>query len=170
MSAVLAHFARDENLPIKLHLMAVPAIDMRYCFEKHLDESNCPYESARLFQFAPWSPMSRETWYLDNWLPTDAKERQEALDSWIMTPMIAPDLRNLGRAHVVTAEFDLARDEAELYAQRLGEAGNNEVTVKRYAGMPHAFGYYVSRERGLEKAREYWNDCVEVIGRAHYEP
>ena len=74
MSAVLAHFARDEGIDIKLHLMIVPATDMRYCSPriKTLDAQNCPYESARRLRDLPWSPLSREQWFLKYWLGEDA--------------------------------------------------------------------------------------------------
>lgn len=70
MSAVLAHFARDEGIELKLHLMIVPATDMRYCSQtiEQINEDNCPYESARLFEHAPWSPLGREKWFLKYWL------------------------------------------------------------------------------------------------------
>ncbi len=75
-SAVLAHFARDENIDIKLHLMIVPATDMRYCSTKikALTPDNCPYESARLFADLPWGPLGREQWFLKYWLGDDAGE------------------------------------------------------------------------------------------------
>lgn len=74
MSAVLAHFARDEGIEIKLQLMVVPATDMRYCSPNItvLDAQNCPYESARMFQNLPWSPVGREQWFLKYWLGEDA--------------------------------------------------------------------------------------------------
>jgi hypothetical protein len=69
MSAVLAHFARDENIDIKLHMMIVPATDMRYCLKGlKLSESNCPYQSVHLFHDVPWGPLGREKWFLKYWL------------------------------------------------------------------------------------------------------
>ncbi|KAK7419827.1 hypothetical protein QQZ08_010660 [Neonectria magnoliae] len=65
MSAVLEHFARDEGVDIKLHLMIVPATDMRYCSPKfkELTPENCPYESAHLFEDLPWGSLGREQWF-----------------------------------------------------------------------------------------------------------
>jgi acetyl esterase/lipase len=69
MSAVLAHFARDEGIDLKLHMMIVPATDMRYCLKGlKLNESNCPYQSVHLFHDVPWGPLGREQWFLKYWL------------------------------------------------------------------------------------------------------
>lgn len=73
MSAVLAHFARDEGVHIKLYLMIVPATDMRYCSLSlnKLTPQNCLYESALMLQTLPWSPLAREQWFLRYWLGVD---------------------------------------------------------------------------------------------------
>ncbi|KAK8139388.1 Alpha/beta hydrolase fold-3 [Apiospora sp. TS-2023a] len=131
MSAVLAHFARDEGVPIKLHLLIVPATDMRYCHRRiaRLDETNCPYPSAVALQDLPWSPLGREQWFLKYWLGDNDKTQDRAFASWIMTPMLAESFENLPRAHVVTAEFDLERDEGEAYAREVeggGEQGDEQ--------------------------------------------
>ncbi|KAJ8117657.1 hypothetical protein OPT61_g1204 [Boeremia exigua] len=131
MSAVLAHFARDEGIELKLHMMIVPATDMRYC-EKglKLDRSNCPYPSVHLFHDVPWGPLGREQWFLKYWLGDDAAEQRKALNNWICTPVLAPSFKNLAPAHIITAEFDLERDEGEFYGELLRKGGN-QVTVKR---------------------------------------
>lgn len=72
MSAVLAHFARDEGVDLRLQLMIVPATDMRYCLKNHtLEKTTCPYESVLLYQDVPWGPLCREQWFLKYWLGDD---------------------------------------------------------------------------------------------------
>ncbi|KAK2053413.1 hypothetical protein LY76DRAFT_619950 [Colletotrichum caudatum] len=169
MSAVLAHFARDEEIPIRLHLMIVPATDMRYCHRRFagLNESNCPYESARLYHDLPWGPLGREQWFLKYWLGEDDDEQQKCLDDWRLTPVLAPNLTNLPPAHIVTAEFDLERDEGEHYGKLLRDAGN-QVSMKRYAGVPHAFAHYNHPQRGLSRSFEFMDDTAQLLKSIHY--
>ena len=67
----------------------------------------------------------------------------------------------------MTAEYDLERDEGEFYGKMLMDVGN-EVTMKRYAGVPHAFGYYNHPERGLSRSFEFIEDTAKVLRDVHH--
>jgi acetyl esterase len=56
----------------------------------------------------------------------------------LVSPIKRGDLSGLPPALIITAEHDPLRDEGELYARRLREAGV-DATVSRYAGANHGF-------------------------------
>ncbi|KAL2867485.1 alpha/beta hydrolase [Aspergillus lucknowensis] len=174
MTAVIAHFARDSSPPInlKLQLMIVPATDMRYVplsitNAEPLTTETCHYPSAIFLSDLPWSSLARESWFLNYYIGTDPETRERILSDWRMTPVLAPSFENLAPAHIVTAEFDVERDEGEYYGSLLRDAGN-AVTMKRYAGVPHAFAYYNHPERGLSKSREFLSDSAKLLRDVHH--
>jgi uncharacterized protein YpiB (UPF0302 family) len=44
----------------------------------------------------------------------------------------------------------------------------NKVTMKRYAGVPHAFAHYNHPKRGLKKSFEYIEDTSRILSDVHY--
>ncbi|KAL4903096.1 hypothetical protein BDW74DRAFT_186451 [Aspergillus multicolor] len=174
MTAVLAHFARDSTPPIdlKLQLMIVPATDMRYVplsitEAEPLTPETCRYPSAIFLSDLPWSPLARESWFLNYYIGTDPAVRERILSNWRMTPVLARSFEGLAPAHIVTAEFDVERDEGEYYGQLLMNAGN-KVSIKRYAGVPHAFAHYNHPERGLSKSREFLEESARLLASVHH--
>ena len=79
--------------------------------------------------------MTREaaTWFWDQYLG----DRTHATNP-LAAPLLAPDLSGLPPALVVTAEYDVLRDEGELYARRLRVAGV-PARSSRYDGVHHRF-------------------------------
>jgi acetyl esterase len=72
-------------------------------------------------------------WFWDHYL----NDRSEAAD-FRVAPLLAPSLAGLPPAFVVTAEYDILRDEGQAYAKRLEESGV-EVTHVYAEGMNHGF-------------------------------
>ncbi|KAK5110938.1 hypothetical protein LTR62_005476 [Meristemomyces frigidus] len=168
MTAVMSHMARDEGVDLKLALMVVPSTDLRWSIasEPLRSEVASRYPSISLVENNPWGPRGRMSWFMDYWVPEQLGVRQAAVNDWMASPMLAENFTSLARTHIVTAEYDLSRDESHVYGDKLREHGN-EVTMKCYQGMPHAFGHYNHPERGMRKSREYVDDTCEMIRSAH---
>jgi acetyl esterase len=86
-------------------------------------------------------------WYWDQYL----NDRSEATNP-LAAPLLAPDLKNLPPAFIVTAEYDVLRDEGDAYARRLGEA-QVPVTHLYVKGMNHAFAASPKEFPHLDQAR-----------------
>ncbi len=72
-------------------------------------------------------------WFEGHYLPDGC-----APDDPRVSIMRAPDVSNLPPAYVATAGFDPLRDEGEIYATRMREAGV-KVALQRHAGLIHGF-------------------------------
>jgi acetyl esterase/lipase len=73
MTAVLAMFARDANVDLKLQLMVVPSVDLRWSIasEPARSQSLEMYPSITEFAAMPWGPSSRMHWFMDHWIGLD---------------------------------------------------------------------------------------------------
>jgi acetyl esterase/lipase len=94
-------------------------------------------------EFAPTLNWAKLKWFDDLKWSSLSKEpevikKQMADVKWFADLMTALTFKDLGKTVIYTAECDPLRDEGEAYGRKLIEAGN-EVTMKRFEGVPHAF-------------------------------
>ncbi|MEM7234271.1 MAG: alpha/beta hydrolase fold domain-containing protein, partial [Planctomycetota bacterium] len=78
------------------------------------------------------------------------------------SPLRAESLKGLPPAYVITAEYDVLRDEGEVYAQRLKDEGN-DVVLERFDGMVHGF---VRRTHDIDRSFDAIQRISEEIARA----
>lgn len=123
LAAAVSLMARDRGtIKIAYQLLIYPVLN--YEFET---------ESYRNFAEGYFLTKAGIIWYWNHYLatPKDGKNKYAS-------PLLAENLEGLPSALIVTAEYDVLRDEAEAYARRLREAGV-PVKVIRYEGMIHGF-------------------------------
>lgn len=114
--------ARERGGPsVAMQVLIVPAIHFASESESH-----------RAFGAGYGLDSATMEWFARQYLTSPG----EAGDP-LVSPVLA-DLRGMPPAFVATAEFDCLRDDGELYARRLREAGV-EATAVRYAGVIHGF-------------------------------
>jgi acetyl esterase len=130
LAAVVCQLARQRGGPRIAHqALLYPVIDLR-------DPMITPaYDSRRLFGDGDYF-LSRADmeWFRSLYLGDVARESGD----WRASPIAASDLSGLPPALIVTAGFDVLRDEARVYADRLAAAGV-PVEYRCYEGTIHAF-------------------------------
>jgi acetyl esterase len=134
LAAVVALMARDRGgPPLAFQLLIYPIVS---------DELATP----SYHDYSEGYMLTREAmeWYWDQYVP----ERHDRTEPYV-SPLRAPDLGGLPAALVVTAEYDVLRDEAEAYARRLSEA-NVTTRLIRSQGLIHGF---VRRTAMFDRAR-----------------
>jgi acetyl esterase len=94
--------------------------------------------------------MTRETmvWFWEQYLADGAQAAHPHA-----VPLVAPDLRGLPPALVITAEYDVLRDEGERYVERLRAAGV-PARLSRYDGVHHRFAELIGILDQAAKARD----------------
>ena len=85
--------------------------------------------------------------------------RESDADNPYASPLKAADFRGLPAALVITAEYDVLRDEGERYAERLREAGV-PVQMTRYDGHHHGFFNCVGT---LPRADDALAECAGLL-------
>ena len=110
--------------------------------------------SSREFADGPILRADDIAWFWEQYLADPAQQ-----DDYRASPIRAASHAGLPPHFIATAECDPSRDDAELYAAKLKEAGI-EVTVKRYPGMVHGFASWVGF---LPGAREVMQDSGQFL-------
>lgn len=136
LAAGVALMARDRGGPkLAYQLMFYPMVDYYIPGAPSYEVNGSGYFLTK----------SAIRWFLNHYLPEDFDR-----DDPYLFPLRSRDLRGLPPATIMTAEFDPLRDEGEMYAMRMREAGI-PVHLRRIDGMMHGFTVMAKR---LDKARE----------------
>lgn len=146
LSAVLCHKAKSENGPkIDLQVLAYPPTTA-----DNFDNSsyNNP-ENQLMFS------KGMMTWFWNHYVP-DLNQRKDPYAS----PLLAPHFEGLPAAVVLTAGFDLLRDEGEAYTAKLVQAGV-PVIFRRFEDQMHGFLMFVNVLPGSEKGIAFIVDSIK---------
>ena len=142
LAAATTLLARDRGgPPMALQVLLYPMTARRFDGSSRHDPTVSPL----------WPPAAIE-WAWSQYLGDDDGSNPLA------SPLYAETLAGLPSAVVLTAEYDLLRDEGEAYADRLASDGV-PIRRRRYAGVPHGFAEWVG---ALDTADE----CIADMGSA----
>lgn len=140
MSTVVAMMAKEKGMPkLKLQVLFWPVTDATF-----------ETESYNRFSSGYFLTKNMMKWFWDNYT-VDPKQRAEIHASPLRAT--ADELRGLPPTLVQTAENDVLRDEGEMYARHLAEAGVF-VTSTRYNGMIQDYGLLnaIATDPGVKSA------------------
>ncbi len=148
LAAVVSQMAREKG---------TPSIAGQVLLYASLDSAHLDTHSYWEFGEKPLGLPTRDVeWFREQYTPDPKK--------WLdprLSPLMARDLRGLPPALVVTAEFDVLRDEGETYARLMQEAGV-KVKLMRCNGMTHGF---LSVMGLIRRATGYFEEVAEEIRR-----
>lgn len=144
LAAATALRNRDEGgAPLRAQALIYPTLD-------HYGGGSPSYEA---FGSGYGLTLASMVWFWDRYLP-DASAGVPAYAA----PLRAPSHRGLPPTLVITAEYDVLRDEGERYARAL-EAAGVECRASRYDGMNHGFaglaGLLPEADRAIAEAAEW---------------
>ncbi len=148
LAAAVCLMSRDKKGPrIAFQALIYPGVDT-----VHLDTP-----SYTMFGKGYMLDKSNIEKYIAMYLP-NPKDRTSPYAS----PLLAASHKNLPPALVITAGFDVLRDEGEAYAKKLADAGVPEKS-HRFPGVIHAF---VSAPRLLPQARQATDEIAAALKKA----
>jgi acetyl esterase len=139
LSAVTALRLRNEGGPVlRGQLLIYPALGY------HTPPTPSYIENAEGYG------LTREAacWFWDQYLGDESQAANP-----YAAPLLTPDLSGLPPALVITAEYDVLRDEGERYIERLRASGG-EARAARYDGVHHRFAEMIGILDQADQARE----------------
>jgi acetyl esterase len=144
LAAAVAMLARDRGGPsLTFQLLIYPVIEHDFGTPSYRDNAEGYGLSTKDMQ-----------WFWDLYLPGAAEGKEP-----YASPFRAPSLAGLPPALVITAEYDVLRDEGEAYAEALRAAGV-PATATRYEGMIHGF---FSRHFLFTKGRQAVDEAGQAL-------
>ena len=136
LAAVVAQLTTRTGGPKpKVQLLIYPVTDL-----------STKHPSYRLFSEGFFLTEAEMDWYRRHYLPNEETARDPRA-----SPLLAADLSGLPPAIIMTAGFDVLRDEGEAYAHRLQDAGVR-VELRRTAGQIHGFANATAVSPSAKKA------------------
>ncbi len=143
LAAAVALQSRENGPKLCMQVLIYPALD-----------ANC--ESASYVEFAEGFGLSRKSmlWFWEQYRGASPQGSEE-----LMSPTLASSLDGLPPTHIITAQYDVLRDEGEQYAQRLKESGV-PTTHRRYDGVIHGFVHFCGL---FQMGRAAISDIAKVI-------
>lgn len=141
LCAAVALKARDEgDPPIAHQLLFCPAIDYRFDRPSYIENAEGFGLTAQAMR-----------WFWDQYLGYQSEDLHP-----YACPIRDQNLSGLAAATVITAEYDVLRDEAEDYADAMSAAGV-DVQCTRYDGMIHGFNAQLGI---IDRAKEALNEAA----------
>lgn len=145
LAAVMAQRAAKEAGPeISLQVLIYPVTDGAMDTPSYDDPNNQLLLSKASME-----------WFWNNYAPEAASRKEPAA-----SPLRADDLSGVAPALVLTAEYDVLRDEGEAYADKLRAAGV-PVVQKRFERQMHGFFTMHDVLPGATKATEYVGEQID---------
>ncbi|MGO4890592.1 alpha/beta hydrolase [Anaerobacillus sp. MEB173] len=148
LAAVVSMMARDQNGPqIKAQVLIYPV-------------TNLSYDTESYKQFEKGYGLDRDLmiWFGDYYIRNEADKKNS-----YVAPLLAEDVTNLPQAFVITAEFDVLKDEGQAYAKRLQEAGV-KVETNCEEGLVH--GYFLNMAIFPERIKGTISNIAQFLNEA----
>lgn len=147
LAAVATQLLRDKNGPkISFQLLIYPAVG-----------NGKGYKSLSIFDGKYLSECEQLLWFYDQYMSSP-----DQINDPRVSPILTKDLSNLPPAFIITAGFDILRDEGEHYAERLREAGV-ATELHRYETTIHPF---LNMAGVVEPAKDALDECGQKLRKA----